>query len=862
MFRKLRTTARLVHTTAHPDDEDGGMLALEARGRGTSVLLMTLNRGEGGQNKTGPELFDALGVLRTLELLASGSYYGVDQRFSRVADFGFSKNAEETITKWKGRDASLADMVRVIRTFRPDVVVSRFAGIQRDGHGNHQAAGALTPEAFRAAGDPRRFPEQIKEGLHPWQPKKLYANNVRQNEQYTLRLDTGAYDPVLGASYTQIALEGLSHQLSQGAGGARAAPGHRFSHYRLVESAVPTRGKNGEKEESFFEGIDVSLTGLAARAGDEAARAPFLKPALERLERTINEAASAFAPENPSRSARSLISSLALAGDLIEQIEKSSLSPPTRVDLLTHLETKRGQLETAVNLSLGVALDVMVDAATREPGEPMSTPSTQQTFLMAVPGQTFTLTAKLFNRSAEPLTPADVVLETPRGWKVSAVKRDFKELGKDDGAEAQFRVTVPGDSPYTRPYWRRDDAQKESIVTIDSPEYLTLALPPPPVRAVATYQAAGGVGRIESAAKVKYVDPLYGQKYRDLVVGPPLSVELQPATGVVAAGKASASNLTVAVRSNVTGPARGILRLELPHGWKAQPSSQPLSFSRDGELSNHSFQITPGALDEGGYEIKAVAEYEGKLYSEGYSVVTRNDLDTFYHYRPARRRISAVAVRVPPRLKVGYVMGAGDEIASVIGQLGINVEQISAGELATGNLNRFDTIVIGIRAYDVRSDVRDNNKRLLEFVERGGTLIVQYNQSTGTFNAGAYTPYPATASNERVTVEEAAVEILDHRDSIFRFPNRITARDFDGWIQERGVYFMNKWDVRFKPLLASHDPGEKPLRGGMLRASYGKGVYIYTGYAFFRQIPAGVPGAVRLFVNLLYAGREAKARNQ
>ncbi|HEU4388956.1 MAG TPA: PIG-L family deacetylase, partial [Blastocatellia bacterium] len=221
MLRKLATIGRLMHTTAHPDDEDGGMLALYSRGHGASVMLMTLTRGEGGQNKTGPELFDALGVLRTLELLAADRYYGVEQRFSRVADFGFSKNSDETFSKWKGKEVALADVVRAIREFRPDVLVARFQGAPRDGHGHHQAAGAITPEAFRAAADPAKFPEQIRDGLRPWQAKKLYTDNIRANEEYTLKLDTGAYDPVLGRSYSQFAVEGLSHQLSQGSGGSR-----------------------------------------------------------------------------------------------------------------------------------------------------------------------------------------------------------------------------------------------------------------------------------------------------------------------------------------------------------------------------------------------------------------------------------------------------------------------------------------------------------------------------------------------------------------------------------------------------------------------------------------------------------------
>jgi hypothetical protein len=373
---------------------------------------------------------------------------------------------------------------------------------------------------------------------------------------------------------------------------------------------------------------------------------------------------------------------------------------------------------------------------------------------------------------------------------------------------------------------------------------------------------------------------MFGQMLRPLSVGPPISVELQPATQVVPTGRATATDITVNVRNNVAGGAKARLRLETPPGWTVAPPSQDISFLRDGEVAGFTFKVSPGRLDEGRYEVRAVAEYNGKDYTEGYSIVTRQDIDTFYYYRPARQRVRAIAVSVPPRLRVGYIVGAGDEIPEILKQLGVNVEIISPTELAAGNLNRFQTIVIGIRAYDVRGDVRDQNRRLLDFVSRGGTLVVQYNQNVTAFNAGSYTPYPITATTLRVTVEEAPVEILAPRDGVFHYPNRITASDFEGWVQERGVYFfdkgapkprtrrqaapsstpatpapLEKWG-EYKPLLSSHDPGEPPLEGGLLRASYGKGTYILTGYAFFRQLPAGVPGATRLFANLISAGHE------
>src|SRR5690349_3887499 len=286
-LRKLQTTGRLMMVVAHPDDEDGGLLTREARGKGVQTLLMTLTRGEGGQNKTGDTFSDELGILRTLELLAADRYYGVEQRFSRVADFGYSKTPEETFQKWGGHDVPLADIVRVIRQFRPDVLIARFSGTERDGHGHHQASAILTKEAFRAAADPNRFPEQIKGGLQPWQPKKLYIGNVCgfgssscDAANYTIKLNTGTEDPLLGMSYVQFAIEGLRHQQSQALGDVKAPKGDRFAFYKLVDSVIDSPKDKDGHERDFFDGIDTSLPGLASRLGDEEKKVPWLKDEL------------------------------------------------------------------------------------------------------------------------------------------------------------------------------------------------------------------------------------------------------------------------------------------------------------------------------------------------------------------------------------------------------------------------------------------------------------------------------------------------------------------------------------------------------------------------------------------------------
>jgi LmbE family N-acetylglucosaminyl deacetylase len=863
LLTKLKTTARIMQVVAHPDDEDGGMLTMEARGNGVSALLFTLTRGEGGQNKFGAESSDELGILRTLELLQADKYYGVEQRFSHVIDFGFSKTADETFNKWHGHDIALADVVRAIRMFRPDVLTSRFSGTPRDGHGHHQASAILAHEAFRAAADPNKFPEQIREGLLPWQAKKLYLGNPPgqfqgrniADEDYTVKLDIGEYSPLLGMSYTQFALEGLAHQTSQGTGGIRVPPGHRYTYYKLMDSTQPQKP---EHEKDFFEGIETSLPGLAARIGPDQSKVPFLRPALLSLQKHVDEAAGLFSIHDPSACAPALLAGRDETEKLINQVEESPLSASDKAELLPSLRTKLHEFRDAANEALGIYFEATVDPPGPPPG-PTYFPRMEQTMSMAVPGQTFTITLRLYNRGKTVVTPQGFAVEAPDGWKIEHLgspsdPSPYKPLKADEVSATQFRITVPENATYTEPYFRRTNPETETVYTISNNKYLTNPWPPYPVRARATFSADKAASEAEAVARIKFIDPAQGQSERPLAVGPPVSVLLASPVIVAPVGSPRQSQVDVNIRSNVQNPVHATLHLETPQGWKVEPQSIPVTLDHDGDVNNYRFQITPQNLHEGTYQVTATAEYNGKQYAEGFKIITRPDLDSYYAYRPATEKVAAVDVKLPPRLAAGYIMGTGDEIPSVLRSLGMNISLISPQELASGELSHYDTIVVGIRAYDVRTDLREQNRRLLDYVNRGGTLIVQYNQSTGIFNQGHYTPYPATMSNTRVSVEEQPVEILAPGERIFSYPNKISARDFDRWVQERGLYFMSEWDPKFEPLLACNDPGESPQKGGLLLAHYGKGIYIYSGYAFFRQLPAGVPGAVRLMVNLLSAG--------
>ncbi len=879
---RLRTTARLMQTVAHPDDEDGGMLTLESRGKGASVLLLTLNRGEGGQNKIGSNLFDVLGVLRTLELLGADRYYGVEQRFTRVADFGFSKNAGETFQKWQGHDIALGDMVRVIRTFRPDVLVARFSGTDRDGHGHHQASSILTREAFRAAADPNRFPDQIKEGLLPWQAKKIYIGNVCgfgaqtcPAENYTVKLNTGEPNSRLGMSYVQFAMEGLRHQLSQGAGAWSIDSGPRYTYYKLVDSVLPSTTDKDGHEQDFFDGIDTSLPGLAGRLGAEESKAPWLRPGLVEVANRIEDARRRSDKEM-SAAAGPLFAALQDLDSLVTRVDTTPISSPLKEDLLDRLREKQQQLQQAINLALNVSVEATV-APPRDSGEKL--PNEQEALTAVSPGQKFLVRVKFHNGSKYKLVVDRVRLDAPQGWakQIDAQLASVAAAGQDQ--YANFIVQIPADAAndhvYTRPYWHRDDPETESINTIDDARYVTLPFPPPPFHASVLYHPErsgfdlsfiGGEHKIGSSegprtgvstpVVAQFVDEKGVERKRNLAIVPAFSVMLEPGQQVIPTDKDGQFVVKVGVSTNLSSAAKGTLHLETPAGWRTEPAEEALDFYRRGEKQEVEFKIFPASLKEGRANIRASFESSGVDYGEGYSLVTREDLDNFYYYQPALQRISVVDVKVPADLNVGYIMGAGDDIPTVLKQIGMKVTLIPADKIASEDLSHYQTIVLGIRAYDTQKDLAANNKKLFDFVYNGGTLVVQYETSPADFNQGKFTPYPAQLSRARVSVEEAPVTILAPDDSVFHYPNQITQHDFDGWVQERGLYFMDQWDSHFAPLLASNDPGEQPQKGGLLRAQYGKGTYIYNGYAFFRQLPAGVPGAIRLYVNLLSAGHE------
>jgi LmbE family N-acetylglucosaminyl deacetylase len=863
-LRRLKNAGRLMMVTAHPDDEDGGVLTLQARGHGVRTVLMTLTRGEGGQNELGTGLFDKLGVIRTLELLASARYYGTEQRFSRVADFGFSKTPEETFQNWGGKDVPLADMVRVIRTFRPDVLVARFSGTDRDGHAHHQASAVLTREAFRAAADPNRFPEQLKEGLQPWQPKKLYIGNVcpwRANtcsdENWTVRFDTGEMDPLLGMSYLQMAANGLGHQHTQGHFDYTVTSGPHYAFYKLVDSVLPkTTGEKGH-EKDFFDGIDTSLPSLAARLGDEQNTIPWFRQALSNASGHLGDSVGDLS---------AMLQGLDALG---YRLDDPNLTLPAKGAALEYVSYADEQTAHALNLALGLTLEASA-VAPQAPGGPP--PPEKESFVSVSPGQKFQIVAKLHNSSKYWLTVQDARLDHS-DWVLKS-QAEQVTIGPGEDYFANFLVKVPATAALTRPHWRRENPLRDGANQVDS-RYATLPLPPAALQVQIVYQLAGhrglhspapdflrrrgrepDTGRISSLIIAPFIDDHGVTRKLQLGVTPAYSLALEPSQQVVPSSDGKTATAKLSIASNLAVAAPGQLRLEVPSGWQAEPSRQAVAGFNRGDKQAFSFSVLPAKSVEGRSELEAVLAAGGKSYSEGYELITRDDIGSFYYYLPAVQHVSIVDVKVPADLKVAYIQGAGEDTPQVLSQVGMNLTALPAEKLADEDLSRFDSIVLGVRAYDTQKDVVANNAKLLKFVENGGTLVVEHNNDIATFNSSHFTPYPAELGRSRVSVEQAPVEILRPDHPVFHYPNEITQKDFEGWVQERGLYFMSSWDDHLQPLISCHDPNEPDQAGGLLIAKYGKGTYIYSGYSFYRQLPAGVAGAVRLFVNLVSAGHE------
>jgi LmbE family N-acetylglucosaminyl deacetylase len=856
-LRKLQTVAIFMQAVAHPDDENNGLHVLLNRGQGVRTTLVTLTRGDGGQNEIGPELGDALGVLRTSELLSLHRFDGTEQYFTRAVDFGYSFGIEETFEKW-GREQIVGDMVRLIRTIRPDDILT----MNPEGTGggqHHQASARIVTEAFRAAADPGRFPEQLKEGLRPWQARKLFymqgfgggrGGGASATPPNTLRVDHEVWDPLLGNTYAYIGSESRSMHKCQGMGQLLALPRPSAATYTLADSEDNARDKTG----SLFEGIDTTIPGLSQYVRGPAP-AP-LTTALASIAQSASAAMKAFETQGVAATVAPIVEGLGRVRAARAGLAQMGLDESARFEIDYRLKTKEAQLEDAALLAEGLHIEVLADDG------------------QVVAGQMLTTRVVIANRGAEPVEVKRVTFDGLTGDTTCApatiAARSIYQPPGATSPECSAALRVPADARLTSPYWKRlPDAERYEFEP-DAP--FGAPFRPTPFRARIQLTIHGV--DVETARPVQYRyegNVFSGEKRMELQVVPAMSVRITPDITIVPTVRtgppagtrpASAGNQAVApdereVRVSVTNGNRGAgeaaVSLQLPQGWQADPARATIAFVREDEAQTVRFKVKPlTGTPSGAYRVKAIVQAGGATFDRGYQVIEYQHIERRQMIVAAEATIKLIDVKVRPNLTIGYVMGVGDQVPPALEQLGARVSLLSADDLAWGNLSRYDAIVTGVRAYERRDDLRAHNQRLLDYVQNGGTLIVQYNKTE--FNQAQYGPYPARVGSSRITDERAPVQVLQPDNPIFTTPNAIGPSAWQGWGQERGLYFLGEKDPRYVDLVQMEDPfpyNSGVKRGALVEATYGKGHWIYVGLGLWRQLPAGTDGAYRLFANLI-----------
>jgi LmbE family N-acetylglucosaminyl deacetylase len=873
LLRKLGSVGTFMQTTAHPDDEDNALLAMMSHGEGMRSVLVSATRGDGGQNEIGPEIFQALGVLRTEELLAVHRFDGAEQYFTRAIDFGFSFSLDESVQKW-GRDEIVGDYVRHIRATRPEVIAGFLCGGEGGGQ-HHQASTRLTAEAFRAAADAARYPEQIRDGHRPWQASRLFCTEGfaapghpgAAASRALLRVADSRFDPLLGRTYAEVGLEARSMHKCQGTSQLLLLPGQSPSRtYRLMDSAV---GPPDAAPAHMFDGIDTTLAGLGAHAGSSPPAA--LITGLQAVGASVESATAAVAAKGSAAAAAPLARGLAAVRDLRARLPTLGLSDAARYEIDFRLAQKEEQFQAALLTSHGIRVEALADDGT------------------VVAGQSVKVAVVAGNHG-----PADVFMKyVSIGEGSGSVCVPVVPRILAGGSVSCDMTLVVGDVPLSTPYWRpRADAARYDFEP-DVP--FGVPFRPTPFLATFTFSIGGADVTVTRAIEYRYSDLFAGEKRMELQVVPALAVRMTPAIAVIPAGvltsapdAAGASpgatkrpdvgheggpaapkrremareggqtrTIQVIVTSNQKAPVTATASLRLPAGWRTTPASAPVQFAREDEEVAVTFAVTMDAgVRPGEYAAESTVSAPGGMTStSGYEVVDYPHIHRRHVVQPARTRVKVIDVRIAPGLRVGYIMGVGDEMPAAIEQLGATVDAIEPGELGAGDLSKYHVIVTGVRAYERRPDLRANNHRLLSYVENGGTVLVNYNKQE--FNQAQYGPYPVRVGTDRVTDENAPVEVLAHGHPVFTTPNRIGPETWAGWVQERGTYFLGERDPRYVDLIRTTDPfplNAAPKTGALVEARYGKGRWIYVGLGLWRQLPAGTDGAYRLLANLLSLG--------
>jgi len=793
-IQKARVVTRVLFTVAHPDDEASTLLTYLPHALGTDTTLLTLNRGEGGQNAIGPEQGAQLGILRSSELSAAMNVEGPHLYFTRVVDFGFSKTLEETLEKWQG--VELEDMVRAIRMLRPQVVINGWGG-QKTGHGNHQDSGYQTPKAVEAAADPTKYPDQIAEGLKPWRVEMI-LDPVRATTQDEKVDYTGSWvvpadeiSPIWGLSYRDIALEGYLHHRSQG-----VTPFLNSPFLRRPYGLKRTTG--GPPSPSDFAQPLTSLARvIPVKAEDSLAAA----------DHALDQARLAAEKLDWPGAVRSIAEAGKQISSLEDQVKRSQDS--SAAGALWELQQVRERINHA--LADAAAIKIVSNADRSE----------------LVAGEGFSVRVQLAHRSNVPATFSKPELALPNGWSIT------KQEEKD--GSTNISVSVPAAAQAPR-----------------KPGDFLYPFPPPLVSAVTHVEADGYSFDFTAPVQSLHATTVSVLSY-PLRIVPPVELTPQPEQYVVVEShQPSQFDVFARVHSFAQLPSKVSVGVEVPSGWKA-PAPESIEFSGAGDRLVHLTVLPPAKIAAGNYELKAYAKRGEEIFET--SLEPLPSLPTYLWSAPAIVPVHVFSIAVPDHLRVGYISADNDAIPDSLRRLGVDVEMLDANALAFGDLGRCDAIVVGMRAYELRSDVVASNSRLLDYAAGGGTLVV-LDQRPAVWDPLKPAPFPATMGpGPRVTDENAAVNYTDPASPLLNFPNKIEAHDFDGWVQERGLYFWEKWDTQYHTVLSIHDPGEKDLMGSLVWTHTGKGTYIYTGLSFSRQLPEGNAGAFRLFVNLLSQSR-------
>jgi len=854
LLRHLKNTGVFMQATAHPDDETNALHVMLNRGQGVRTVLATATRGDGGQNEIGPEIFDALAVLRTEELVALHRFDSTEQYFTRAVDFGYSFSIEETMQKW-GRDEILGDYVRLIRMTRPDVMLG-MSPVANAGGFHHNTSGILSREAFKAAADPSKYPEQIREGLRPWQPKKYYypgggpggggrggrAGGSPPPEQLTglktVSIDTSPFDLLLGRTYSEMGAEERSMHKCQGMSQLLPLPAQPAPQRWLLMDTFVTEPAGDER--SFFDGIDTTIPGLAGLAGGQPPQG--LVSALQMISESVGTAQKQFDSGGAYAAAPALVSGLTATRTLRRQLAGMGLSDDARYNLDARLKTKEDEFSQAVILAHGVRVEVLADDG------------------VVVPTESVRVSVMMGDRGPRPVTIQTIAFDGFDG----AAACQLQTLNQGAASRCDSNLKIPATAKPTHPYWKRLPNAARYEFEQDAP--FGLPVRPTPFRARLTLGLSGADVTLDLPVQYRYEGAeLEGEKRMELAVVPRLALRASPDIAIDPAGRGvNPGTVEREIRLTVTnhekGATTGQVKLDAPAGWRVTPPSSTLNFVREDEELTVRFMVRPAATTAlGNYTIKAVATVGAESFSNGYQVVE------YPHIRRSQLELAAdvsfkvMDVRVAPNLTVGYVMGSGDDVPTALRQLGAKVDMLDADQLAWGDLSRYDAIVIGVRAYEKRPDLLANNQRLLDYASKGGTMIVQYNRPDRSgFNDSQYGPFPAKVSGTRVSDENGEVQILAGDNPAFHYPNEIGAAVWNGWVQERGTYFLDTQDAHYTDLVQVFEPFDNNKgwkKGALVEATVGRGHWIYVGLGLWRQVAAGTDGAYELMANLISTGK-------